>query len=83
LAELDGSVYQNKVGAFRVIPFYPRKAITIGKDSDNGFDLSEDVIQELADTTESADNGFVDYLFNAMLRLRNRSENDEGKDAEN
>jgi hypothetical protein len=44
LAELDGSVYQNKVGAFHVIPYYPQKAIMVGKDNNNVFNLLEDVI---------------------------------------
>ena len=74
LAELDGSVYQNKVGAFRVIPYYPRKAIAMGKDGNTGFDLDEAAIQELAKSTDEDNDNYVDYNFESMPRLRDTGE---------
>jgi hypothetical protein len=78
LAELNGSVYQNKVGAFRVIPYYPQKAITI--DSDKILDLSKDAIQELEDLMDNNDTDYVDYSFNSMPRLRDRIEEGDGEE---
>lgn len=55
LAELDGSVYQNKVGAFRVVPYYPRKSIDIPELPEEGFDLDHTVIQELENSTDTGE----------------------------
>jgi hypothetical protein len=42
------------------------------------FDLSKDAIQELEDSTNNNDMDYVDYSFNSMLHLRDRSgEGDE------
>ena len=82
LAELDGSVYQNKVGAFRVIPYYPRKAIAVGKDGNTGFDLDEAVIQELAKSTDEDNGNYVDYNFESMPRLRGTGERWNGESNE-
>jgi hypothetical protein len=46
LAELDGSVLHRKVGAFRVIPYFPRKAIPI-PDLDAVLDSTEEGLDEL------------------------------------
>jgi hypothetical protein len=70
LAELDGAVSQNKVGAFRVIPYYPRKSIPVGTGANSGFDMDEATIQELADSREVENEPFVDYNFEGMPRLR-------------
>jgi len=81
LAELDGSVYQNKVGAFRVIPYYPRKSIQVELGKDSGFDLDEEAIQELSKGTEDGNEDFVDYNFETMPRLK-VAEVEEGSESD-
>ncbi|RXW16973.1 hypothetical protein EST38_g8879 [Candolleomyces aberdarensis] len=70
LAELDGAVYHSKVGAFRVIPYHPRKSIQVGIGNDSGFDLDEATIQDLANSTEDGNEPYVDYNFEGMPRLK-------------
>ena len=80
LAELDGSVSQNKVGAFRVIPYYPRKSIEVGLGSDNGFDTNEATIQELANSNETGNENTIDYSFEGMPRLRLPEDSDDERE---
>ena len=77
LAELDGAVSQNKVGAFRVIPYYPRKSIPVGLGTTSGFDMDGATIQELADSRDVESEPFVDYSFEGMPRLRLSEEDSE------
>ena len=80
LAELDGSVSQNKVGAFRVIPYYPQKSIEVGLDSDKGFDTSEATIQELANSNDTGNENTIDYSFEGMPRLRLPEDSDDERE---
>ena len=48
LAELDGSVWQNKVAAFWVIPYLPRKKIDFIREVQGLLDASEEDLKELA-----------------------------------
>ena len=47
LAELDGSVWQNRVAAFRVIPYLPRKKIDFTREVQGLLDASEEDLKEL------------------------------------
>ena len=52
LAELDGSVWQNKVAAFRVIPYLARRKMSFGKKVQDLLDASEVDLRELAKEPE-------------------------------
>ena len=55
LAELDSSVWQNKVAAFRVIPYLARKGISYKKEVKRLLDAPEESIKALEDRQETAD----------------------------
>jgi len=48
LAELDGLVWQNKVVAFRVIPYLFRKKLNFNSEVKELLDVSEENLRELA-----------------------------------
>ena len=48
LAELDGSVWQNRVAAFQVIPYLSRKKIDFTREVQGLLDASEKDLKELA-----------------------------------
>ena len=55
LAELDGSVWQNKVAAFRVIPYLARKEISYEKEVKRLLDTPEESIKALKNRQETSD----------------------------
>lgn len=75
LAELDGSVYQNKVGAFRVIPYHARKSIELPCIPNQGFDLREEELQELVESDDTGEEVYDDLNFKGMARLKMAEEN--------
>ena len=52
LAELDGAVWQNKVAAFRVIPYLARRKMSFGKEVQDLLDASEADLRELVKKPE-------------------------------
>lgn len=69
LAELDGSVYQSKIAAFRVIPFYPRHSIPLPDIPGLGFDIGDNDIIELENSTDEGLEQGVDFNFHQMPSL--------------
>ena len=55
LAELDGSVWQNKVAAFRVVPYLAWKEISYEKEVKRLLDAPEESIKALEDKQETVD----------------------------
>ena len=54
LAELDGSVWQNNIAAFRVIPYLAQKEISYEKEVKQLLDTSEESIKALEDKQETS-----------------------------
>ena len=47
LAEMDGSVAQQKFGAFRVIPYFARKSVVLSRDIHHWIDVSRDTLRRV------------------------------------
>jgi len=50
VAELDGSVWQSKIGAFRVIPYFARKKIDLPEIFDNIINADNNILNEIENT---------------------------------
>lgn len=59
LAELDGSVLQNKVAAFRVVPYLARSKITLDTKIEELIDLSKEGLEKLV-TDETSPEAMTD-----------------------
>lgn len=52
VAEMTGAVWQFKVGAFRVVPYYARESIPLPAPIETLIDVSEKVLQRIEDGPE-------------------------------
>ena len=67
VAELDGSVWQEKVAAFRVLPYKARQAITLPGDVEDWIDIRPEKLRELANEDGNSLEDNEVYLRNVHL----------------
>lgn len=70
VAEMDGSVWQAKVGAFRVMPYLARKSIKVPKKLTDLFDAAPEELEALKKSTDDGSILGVDYNFHKMPKLQ-------------
>jgi len=66
LAEMDGSVFQNKVGAFRVIPYFARRNLEIPEGILKIIDVSEKGLAKIESAFDEEDVQNKDYGFEGV-----------------
>jgi len=66
VAELDGSVWQSKIGAFRVIPYFARRKIDLPEKFDNIIDADNEVLNEIKNTGLEDSPDSRDYNFEGV-----------------
>ena len=81
VAELNGALWQQKVGAFRCIPYYARKSIKLPENVLEWLEISEEGLQKILNSKDNEDEwtGEDDLTFGDM-RLKgaqNASNSDE------
>jgi len=81
VCELDGSVWQNKVGAFRIIPYFSRRKIHLEEEIGCLIDLNKEGLDKLDDEglEDHADSN--DYAFEGV-NLDETSLDEEGYGSE-
>ena len=66
VAELNGSVFQEKVAAFQVIPYFAREQLEIPQNILDWIDISKETLKELKSKWEKEDLGNpkgIDFIF--------------------
>ena len=64
LAEMDGSVLQNKVAAFRVLPYFARRKVKFSGNILDLLDISQQGLERIENSIENTDP--KDFTFNGV-----------------
>ena len=66
LAEMDGSVFQQKIGAFRVIPYFARKKLELPKDIIDLIDIRKEALEKIETSDDETDAPDKDFGFEGV-----------------
>jgi len=66
VAELDGSVCQSKIGAFRVIPYFAREKMDLPDNWENIIDANNEMLREIEDQGLEDNPEAKDYYFEGI-----------------
>ena len=66
LAEMDGSVFQQKIGAFRVIPYFARQKLEIPEGILKVIDVSKDGLDKIDSADNEAETQDKDFGFDGV-----------------
>ena len=66
LAEMDGTVSQQKVAAFRVIPYFARTKVKVPENIFEWIDLSRDALRRVEEAPEDNEHQEKDYIFDGV-----------------
>jgi len=81
VAGLDGSVWQSKIGAFRIIPYFAREKTDLPENFDNIIDADNNILNEIKSTGLEDSPDTRDYNFEGVNP--DGSSLDESEDLEN
>jgi hypothetical protein len=83
IAELDGAVFHQKVGAFRVIPYFARTRIELPMNVHDLIDITNTSLRKLEEKEETEIEGYhKDFTFDNIKLSSETSENSEDNHSE-
>ncbi|EDQ98953.1 uncharacterized protein LACBIDRAFT_318470 [Laccaria bicolor S238N-H82] len=82
VAEMDGAVFQNKVGAFRIIPYFARTKIMLPNDNYEIIDLNKESLDKLDEEGLEDHVDSNDYYFEGVNLDQNIHDDTNGNGSE-